>query len=97
MRRGEAQDGSGTALGKLPANLAGLYNMTDHGFEWVQGWYEESFTAGDASNPLGSKKGTAKVIRGNDSRGGDSLAFVAMTFLPIPASALALTGMMWRS
>ncbi|HIE1098844.1 MULTISPECIES: formylglycine-generating enzyme family protein [Stenotrophomonas] len=73
-------DGSGTSLGKFPANPAGLYDMTDHGYEWVQDWYEENYTGGDAKNPLGPKKGTDKVIRGNDSRGGDSLLFVAMTF-----------------
>ena len=73
-------DGSGTALGKFPPNPAGLYDMTDHGYEWVQDWYEEHYTGGDTKNPLGPKKGTEKVIRGNASRGGDSLVFVAMTF-----------------
>ncbi len=73
-------DGSGTALGKFPPNPAGLHDMTDHGYEWVQDWYEEDYTGGDTRNPLGPKKGTEKVIRGNDNRGGDSLVFVAMTF-----------------
>ena len=74
------RNGSGTALGKFPPNPTGLYDMTDHGYEWVQDWYEENYTGGDTKNPLGPRKGTEKVIRGSDSHGGDSLVFTAMTF-----------------
>lgn len=66
-------DGSGTALGKFPPNPAGLYDMTDHGFEWVQDWYEENYSGGDGRNPTGPKNGIEKVLRGSGKRGGDSL------------------------
>ncbi len=74
------QDGSGTALGRFPPNPAGLYDMMDHGYEWVQDWYEENYSGGDSRNPTGPKSGTEKVIRGNSNRGGDSLALLSMTF-----------------
>lgn len=74
------QDGSGTALGRFPPNPAGLYDMIDHGYEWVQDWYEETYSGGDSRNPSGPKSGTEKVIRGNSNRGGDSLALLSMTF-----------------
>ncbi|HGM5880537.1 formylglycine-generating enzyme family protein [Stenotrophomonas maltophilia] len=74
------EDGSGTALGRFPPNPAGLYDMIDHGYEWVQDWYEAEYSGGDSRNPTGPKSGTEKVIRGNSNRGGDSLALVSMTF-----------------
>lgn len=74
------QDGSGVALGRFPPNPAGLYDMIDHGYEWVQDWYEEAYSGGDSTNPSGPKSGTEKVIRGNNNRGGDSLALLSMTF-----------------
>lgn len=73
-------DGSGTALGKFPPNPAGLYDMTDHGFEWVQDWYEENYSGGDARNPTGPQNGIEKVLRGSSKRGGDSLVHTSMTF-----------------
>lgn len=73
-------DGSGTALGKFPPNPAGLYDMMDHGFEWVQDWYEENYSGGDARNPTGPKNGNEKVLRGSSERGGDSLVHTSMTF-----------------
>lgn len=73
-------DGSGTALGKFPPNPAGLYDMTDHGFEWVQDWYEENYSGGDARNPTGPPNGIEKVLRGSSKRGGDSLVHTSMTF-----------------
>ena len=73
-------DGSGTSLGKFPPNPAGLYDMTDHGFEWVQDWYEENYSGGDARNPSGPKNGIEKVLRGSSERGGDSLVHTSITF-----------------
>ncbi|HGM6730477.1 TPA: formylglycine-generating enzyme family protein [Stenotrophomonas maltophilia] len=73
-------DGNGTALGKFPPNPAGLYDMMDHGFEWVQDWYEESYSGGDTRNPTGPKNGIEKVLRGSSERGGDSLVHTSMTF-----------------
>ncbi|HEL3813639.1 TPA: SUMF1/EgtB/PvdO family nonheme iron enzyme [Stenotrophomonas maltophilia] len=73
-------DGSGTALGKFPPNPAGLYDMMDHGFEWVQDWYEENYSGGDARNPTGPQNGIEKVLRGSSKRGGDSLVHTSMTF-----------------
>ncbi|MBO1748572.1 formylglycine-generating enzyme family protein [Stenotrophomonas indicatrix] len=73
-------DGVGTALGKFPPNPAGLYDMTDHGFEWVQDWYEENYSGGDTRNPTGPKNGAERVLRGSSKRGGDSLVHTSMTF-----------------
>jgi len=73
-------DGVGTALGKFPPNPAGLYDVTDHGFEWVQDWYEENYSGGDTRNPTGPKNGAEKVLRGSSKRGGDSLVHTSMTF-----------------
>ncbi|HDS1655740.1 TPA: SUMF1/EgtB/PvdO family nonheme iron enzyme [Stenotrophomonas maltophilia] len=91
------QDGSGTALGRFPPNPAGLYDMIDHGYEWVQDWYEETYSGGDSRNPSGPKSGTEKVIRGNSNRGGDSLALLSMTFtrdhrLPDPPKSKDIDG-----
>lgn len=73
-------DGSGTSLGKFPPNPAGLYDMTDHGYEWVQDWYEEEYSGGDSRNPAGPRNGVEKVLRGSSKRGGDSLVHTSMTF-----------------
>lgn len=73
-------DGSGTSLGKFPPNPAGLYDMTDHGYEWVQDWYEEEYSGGDSRNPAGPRNGVEKVLRGSSERGGDSLVHTSMTF-----------------
>ncbi|WP_425516528.1 formylglycine-generating enzyme family protein [Stenotrophomonas indicatrix] len=73
-------DGSGVALGKYPPNPAGLYDMIDHGHEWVQDWYEASYTGKDLRDPQGPKSGSEKVIRSSTNQGGDSLALVSMTF-----------------
>ncbi|WP_181358746.1 MULTISPECIES: SUMF1/EgtB/PvdO family nonheme iron enzyme [unclassified Stenotrophomonas] len=73
-------DGSGTSLGKFPPNPAGLYDMIDHGYEWVQDWYEEEYSGGDSRNPAGPRNGVEKVLRGSSKRGGDSLVHTSMTF-----------------
>lgn len=73
-------DGSGVALGKYPPNPAGLYDMIDHGHEWVQDWYEASYAEKDLRDPQGPKNGSEKVIRSSTNQGGDSLALVSMTF-----------------
>ncbi|PPV03507.1 formylglycine-generating enzyme family protein, partial [Xanthomonas bromi] len=76
-------------IGKYPPNPLGLYDMIDHGYEWAQDWYAESYDPKDLKNPQGPKTGTEKVQRSHSESGGDSLVFVSMTFtrfhkLPAP-------------
>lgn len=68
------------AIGRYPPNPLGLYDMIDHGFEWVRDWYAESYNPKDLKNPQGPKTGTEKVQRAHSNSGGDSLGFVSMTF-----------------
>lgn len=69
-----------TPVGKYPPNPLGMYDMIDHGFEWVRDWYASSYDPKDTIDPLGPKTGTEKVQRAHSDSGGDLLAFVSMTF-----------------
>lgn len=73
-------DGSAVPLGRFPPNPAGLYDMIDHGHEWVQDWYEANYSGDNLLDPQGPKNGSEKVVRSSTSQGGDSLALVSMTF-----------------
>jgi len=68
-----------SSIGLYPSTPLGLYDMIDHGFEWVIDWYSPSYESTSARDPHGPSSGTEKVQRGHLNRGGDSLAIVSMT------------------
>jgi len=69
-----------TSIGRYPPNPLGLYDLIDHGFEWVRDWYAPKYDSKDTHDPLGPKTGTEKVQRSHSDPGGDTLALVSMTF-----------------
>ncbi|WP_254057287.1 SUMF1/EgtB/PvdO family nonheme iron enzyme [Stenotrophomonas sp. ZAC14A_NAIMI4_1] len=69
-----------TPLGQYPPTPLGLYDMIDHGFEWVYDWYQDPYNASDIQDPRGPPNGNEKVQRSHSNRGGDSLFIVSMTF-----------------
>ncbi len=68
-----------TPVGHLPPTPLGLYDMIDHGFEWMRDWYAAQYDAKDIHDPQGPKSGKEKVQRSHSNHGGDSLAVVSMT------------------
>lgn len=77
-----------TPIGRSPPTPLGLYDMIDHGFEWMRDWYVPEYDPKDTHDPQGPKTGTEKVQRGHSDRGGDALAVVSMTmtrFHRVPA------------
>ncbi len=69
-----------TPLGQYPPTPLGLYDMIDHGFEWMFDWYQDPYDISDTRDPRGPAHGEEKVQRSHNSRGGDSLFIVSMTF-----------------
>ncbi|KAG0927112.1 hypothetical protein G6F31_018165 [Rhizopus arrhizus] len=69
-----------TPLGQYPPTPLGLYDMIDHGFEWVFDWYQDPYAMSDTNDPRGPTSGEEKVQRSHSDRGGDSLFIVSMTF-----------------
>jgi len=69
-----------TPIGQYPPTPMGLYDMIDHGYEWVFDWYQDKYDGLDAQDPRGPEHGTEKVLRSHGNRGGDSLFIVSMTF-----------------
>jgi len=69
-----------TPLGQYPPTPLGLYDMIDHGFEWMFDWYSDSYDASETRDPRGPAHGKEKVQRSHSNRGGDSLFIVSMTF-----------------
>ncbi|MDT3469711.1 formylglycine-generating enzyme family protein [Stenotrophomonas maltophilia] len=67
-------------LGRYPPTPLGLYDMIDHGFEWVYDWYQDAYDISDVKDPRGPMHGEQKVQRSHSDRGGDSLFIVSMTF-----------------
>lgn len=59
--------GSGhtAAVGKLPANPFGLYDMHGNVQEWVNDWFDEYYYHDSPpDNPTGPEQGTMRVVRG---------------------------------
>ncbi|SMQ95689.1 formylglycine-generating enzyme family protein [Xanthomonas fragariae] len=77
-----------TAIGRYPPNPFGLYDMIDHGFEWIRDWYGDTYDPKDLDNPEGPKTGKEKVQRGHSNFGGDSLGMVSMTFTRFSKEAI---------
>ncbi|WDM65937.1 formylglycine-generating enzyme family protein [Stenotrophomonas forensis] len=69
-----------TPLGQYPPTPLGLYDMIDHGFEWMLDWYSNTYDISDTQDPRGPAHGKEKVQRSHSNRGGDSLFIVSMTF-----------------
>jgi len=67
-------------LGQYPSTPLGLYDMIDHGFEWVFDWYQDPYDVSDTRDPRGPAHGEQRVQRSHSDRGGDSLFIVSMTF-----------------
>lgn len=79
-----------SSIGLFPPTPLGLYDMIDHGFEWVRDWYAPEYGKQDVQDPTGPLSGTKKVKRGHSDQGGDSLFLVSMTmtrFHSIPSPA----------
>jgi formylglycine-generating enzyme len=51
------------AVGTLPANAWGLYEMHGNAWEWCADWYSD-YPAGSAKDPTGPPNGSALVLRG---------------------------------
>jgi formylglycine-generating enzyme required for sulfatase activity len=47
------------------ASPYGAYDMAGNVYEWIRDYYRESYDAGPATNPQGSKQGSGRVIRGS--------------------------------
>lgn len=44
---------------------SGVYDMAGNAWEWVSDWYSEDYYANsEAENPLGSRSGTERIVRG---------------------------------
>lgn len=71
--------GNSSSVGLFPATPLGLYDLIDHGFEWVGDWYSPNYEPSKAINPTGPTSGSERVQRSHSSRGGDTLAIVSMT------------------
>ena len=69
-----------TPIGQYPPTPLGLYDMIDHGFEWMFDWYRDPYDSSDRKDPRGPVQGEEKVQRSHSNRGGDSLFIVSMTF-----------------
>ena len=52
---------------KLP-NPWGLYDMHGNVYEWVQDWYDFSYSSSDQVDPVGPSSGSDRVIRSGDFR-----------------------------
>jgi len=79
-----------TPLGQYPPTPLGLYDMIDHGYEWMSDWYQDPYDIFDTRDPRGPLHGNEKVQRSHSDQGGSSLFIVSMTFtrfkrLPNPA------------
>ncbi|MGE8224149.1 MAG: formylglycine-generating enzyme family protein [Stenotrophomonas sp.] len=68
-----------SSVGLFPPTALGLYDLIDHGFEWMRDWYAPSYVPRETTNPVGPATGSEKVQRSHSSRGGDTLALVSMT------------------
>lgn len=68
-----------SSVGLFPAAPLGLYDLIDHGFEWMQDWYTPNYELTGTIDPTGPALGSEKVQRSHSSRGGDTLAMVSMT------------------
>ena len=69
-----------TPLGQYPPTPLGLYDMIDHGYEWVFDWYRDPYDISDTQDPRGPVHGDEKVQRSSGNQGGGSLFIVSMTF-----------------
>ncbi len=69
-----------TPLGQYPPTPLGLYDMIDHGFEWVFDWYRDPYDISDIQDPRGPAHGDEKVQRSHSNQGGSALFIVSMTF-----------------
>ncbi len=69
-----------TPLGQYPPTPLGLYDMIDHGYEWVFDWYRDPYDISDTQDPRGPAHGDEKVQRSHTNQGGSALFIVSMTF-----------------
>lgn len=69
-----------SSLGAFPPNPLGLYDMVDHGYEWVADWYAPEYDPRQTRNPRGPASGTERVQRSSADRAADQLSITSMTF-----------------
>jgi formylglycine-generating enzyme len=63
----DAEDGysAPAPVDAFPANAFGLYTVTGNAWEWCADWFHPTFHVwATRMNPLGPRRGTAKVIKG---------------------------------
>ncbi len=68
-----------SSLGAFPSNPLGLYDMVDHGREWVSDWYAPEYDVKQIRNPTGPASGTERVQRSSTDRDADQLSVTSMT------------------
>lgn len=69
-----------SSLGAFPPNPLGLYDMVDHGREWVSDWYFPEYDVRQTRNPTGPASGTERVQRSSSDRDAGQLSITSMTF-----------------
>ena len=87
------KDATLAAVGKFPANPAGLYDMHGNAWEWCDDWYLDTYyEASPPKDPAGPKSGDKKILRGGSAGLGPNLSRAAFRYRATPETRHELFG-----